>query len=307
MFSCVACGEPMVARLGLIVTHHFAHKSNNHCSKETYLHKLAKKVFQEEFEKCLLAGLPFEIELEERTICSRYPGNSECHFRNKELHVYDLTKHFSSPPKVEIEKGNLVPDITLESKSGKKDLWIEIAVTHECSAAKRDSRHRIIEIRVNSEEDLQPFRDHRLSVRDKRIKFFNFKPQIIRKEICTWFRCRVENLRFRIFKDDKWSIQFVNRSGPPAGNDEPNVVWFTDILSKKWWDERRITAECAYKAWQSNHFVRACLLCEHFDYWCSGECSKFHQRVEWSRAIECAHFSGRDWDELTNIFSELLS
>ncbi len=314
-FHCVACGERMIARLGTEVSHHFAHKPNSLCSGETYLHKLAKKVFQEEFETCLATGRPFEIELDRRTICSRYPNRSVCQFRKPFAH--DLTKHFPAKPQIETAQSGVVPDMTLESKSGNEQLFIEIAVTHECSEEKKNLKKRIIEIRVTSEGDLQPFRDHRLSCTDKRIRFFNFKEQKdVRKDICSWFNCRLEKHTFKLQENGGWSIEQIDRNAPEAGQNGPDVWCIPVLVERKKrkfsadfeeYDRRPIIASAAYDAWQRNRITRACLLCEHLDYWISGECQKFGTRAEWSRAIRCEHFSLQDSEELNNIFSHELS
>ena len=41
-FRCVGCHTELIPALGNTREHHFKHKSNTHCSFETYLHKAAK-------------------------------------------------------------------------------------------------------------------------------------------------------------------------------------------------------------------------------------------------------------------------
>ena len=51
-YHCLGCGAGMIARLGKVRTRHFAHRADEaHCGSETYLHKLAKRLIKEKFEK----------------------------------------------------------------------------------------------------------------------------------------------------------------------------------------------------------------------------------------------------------------
>jgi hypothetical protein len=70
--------------------------------------------------------------------------------------AHDLISRFEVIT-VETKNGDFVPDITLASKDDRQHIFVEFKVTHECSAAKRGWKNRIIEISIQREEDLQPF------------------------------------------------------------------------------------------------------------------------------------------------------
>ena len=44
LYTCLACGNELITRLGNVKINHFAHKQTINCSGETYLHNLGKKV-----------------------------------------------------------------------------------------------------------------------------------------------------------------------------------------------------------------------------------------------------------------------
>ena len=315
-FFCFACKERMVAKLGADVTHHFAHKANSLCSRETYLHKLAKIVFQEEYAKCLANAEPFKYEFKQRKICDQFPGHSEhsCATRPR-LQSGDLTQRFRTI-KVETGKNEFVPDITLESKNGKDHLFIEIAVTHKCSETKRRSQNRIIEISVRCEEDIEIFRSHLLSEQDTRIEFYNFKKDQP-ENMCDWFRyCNLAKKEFRLFRSGRWNLKYVGKAAEPPRQDGEDVVWSKTFLV----DRRRlptnedqaereiqkILKECLSEAQQEGDGpkVRACGFCEHFDYWGAGECEIFHEGVLWMRAVDCQHYSLRNGKDLFGILCD---
>ena len=71
-FTCVGCGQPLVAKTkGEKREKHFAHKvAQITCTEETYLHKLAKQAFFDEYQHCLDHNESFEIELTYPKTCS---------------------------------------------------------------------------------------------------------------------------------------------------------------------------------------------------------------------------------------------
>lgn len=181
-FSCPHCHNEMYATFGPIYQPHFRHNGDN-CKHEQYLHDLAEYVFYEEYNKCLNAGEPFELELRIPKTC-----NSSCvlkehvdcreHYISK---IVDLTKEYTEITRE--KRVNLVthyrrPDILLESLDGKQ-LWIEIWVSHETELDKHNDGH-IVEIKIESEDDLEIFRQHKLiqSIGEERsVRLFNTRPE----------------------------------------------------------------------------------------------------------------------------------
>lgn len=115
---CPACGEPLIARKGDKMMHHFAHHSGSDCdyAYESSLHLMAKRILSE--TQCIMIPpvyIDFPSYKEKETL-------SEA----KEIMVDN----------VELEKyyGNIVPDIIVYSKG--RPLFIEIYVTHKIDDSK---------------------------------------------------------------------------------------------------------------------------------------------------------------------------
>ncbi|POY36448.1 hypothetical protein C3K47_11945 [Solitalea longa] len=156
-FYCIDCGNELIPKLGSVNAHHFAHKSDVHCSGETYLHKLGKLVFRETYLKCLQEGLPFYLERYRLIHCNRYEfyRSSDCDKHG--VDTIDLTQYFKNIV-VESRDGSLVPDLMLLDDKGNK-VYIEIAVTHQSSEQKIEFGNRIIEYVIKTEADLSLIKD----------------------------------------------------------------------------------------------------------------------------------------------------
>jgi hypothetical protein len=172
-YTCVACGDELVAALGPKNQRHFRHKFERDCSKETYLHNTAKWLFYQAYSACLASGTSYSVIVtppkkcthchERLGVCCDYLGDAECR---------DLTERYRSIA-IEQPDGDFIPDIALIDAAG-APLYIEIAVTHLASGSKRTSGRPIIEIKIQSEEDLALISQRSLSAEDPRVEFVNF-------------------------------------------------------------------------------------------------------------------------------------
>jgi hypothetical protein len=122
---CLRCGSELVARLGALREHHFAHFRESDCpgAAESLLHLLTKELLSNATTLALPAyiyrarcksrfGLPVSIERE----------------------IFAATRMSVSTVAVEQSLGHIVPDLLL--RSGEKDLILEIAVSHPVDRAK---------------------------------------------------------------------------------------------------------------------------------------------------------------------------
>ena len=183
-YFCICCSNEFIARLGLTKTHHFAHKKVVTCSKETYLHRLGKQLFYDNFTECLENQKPFFIEVYQKRNCNHYEQQFGIVCKLKKIVTkFDLTKHFDKIT-LETREGSFKPDLMLISKTGKDKLFIEIAVTHFSSGTKLSSEYRIIELEIKEEIDLEPIKRNLLSVKDSKVKFKNFKFKELNGSIC---------------------------------------------------------------------------------------------------------------------------
>ena len=115
---CPSCNQPLVAKKGEKMIHHFAHSSTDECEYgyETSLHLLAKEIISKS---------------QKFTIPSVYV----------EFHSYKEKEYISQSKeitvdRVELEKsfGGIIPDIVIYC--GEKKLFIEIFVTHKIDEEK---------------------------------------------------------------------------------------------------------------------------------------------------------------------------
>lgn len=162
---------------GAIRRPHFGHKVQVECSGETYLHRLAKKVFRDTYLQCLAEGTPFVISLLTPRVCGRYADLLNCFSQlGEEEREFDLTQYFSDL-RVETREGEFIPDISLRSLTHPDQVvFVEIAVSHLLSAEKRASGNRIIEIPIRVEADIEIIRKARLGPKDA--TFIGFAPAI---------------------------------------------------------------------------------------------------------------------------------
>ena len=177
-YTCVSCGRAMIARVnGGLQTPHFGHKAKLECNGETYLHNTAKKVFASTYLDCLSKDKPFMISFSAPRVCNRYkPLTGKTCDVSIDRHKYDLTDYYTEL-KVEKKHEEFVPDVSLHSSLKPENVvYIEIAVSHFLSEKKKTSGKRIIEITIESEDDIEQIRTANIS--DEHASFQGFTPKI---------------------------------------------------------------------------------------------------------------------------------
>ena len=217
-YYCIGCGEPMRPRLGCKNAHHFAHKNDVfNCSPETYIHKLAKQKIKEWFD----SDKPFQISYYQEVTCADadscpFHKSEECHDRR--LKTYALNDYYDTCS-IEERVDDFIADLLLTSK--KKPLaspvLIEIQVTHKSEVAKMESGYRIIEIKINSEEDINRLLESSMiketdnasyadnQQRDNQISFTGFK----RKAASALLEMRHIS-KFHLFKSGKAYVSNID-------------------------------------------------------------------------------------------------
>jgi len=156
-FYCLGCGGAMNARLGENNAHHFYHFDGRDCGYgESDLHRYAKKMLRKKF----LEATSFPVRFVQNVSCGqkcRFFKDGEDGCQTKKLMEYDL-KTFGYDT-IEEEKevsGGFVADLLISDSSGcNPGILLEIYVSHKIGEHKEESGHRIIEIPVRNEEDLQ--------------------------------------------------------------------------------------------------------------------------------------------------------
>ncbi|NBV14608.1 MAG: hypothetical protein EBS07_11140 [Sphingobacteriia bacterium] len=127
-------GQVLIPRLGKIKRKHFAQKPNSEIigSGETYLHALGKKVFYDDYVKCLKNNIPYYFKYKTEIYCDRLKQEYKIKCLQKiEEKKFDLTKYFNEI-RIEKKDGKFIPDIMLSNSQRGEKIYIEIAVTHCC-------------------------------------------------------------------------------------------------------------------------------------------------------------------------------
>jgi len=179
-YYCISCNDTLITKQGKIKKWHFAHKHEQaNCSVESYLHKLAKQRFYDTYNDCLANNKPFYIEIKSYEQYEPCQANKEfntckkCDYRRTKTDKIDLTKWFKN---IEIERTveAFKADVCLSTIDDSDKIFIEIHVTNKISENKESSKYRIIEIDIDTENDLLCFDSKNLAPSEK-IRFINFK------------------------------------------------------------------------------------------------------------------------------------
>jgi hypothetical protein len=174
-YTCPYCKKGLRPRLGSKKNHCFAHKPNESCELDRYIHKTAERLLKEKWDR----DEPFEITMKVRTECKEF---NTCVFHQEkgygcvkeEMQTYDLKKQFTRCV-VEKKVGEFVPDLCLVDDSGKHEpIFIEIWSKHKNSEKKAQSKYRIIEIRLKTIKDLEELPKHPITESDT-VTFSHFK------------------------------------------------------------------------------------------------------------------------------------
>jgi hypothetical protein len=296
-FTCISCGNILIPKLGEVKQKHFAHKQAINCSRETYLHKLAKELFFQEYQSCLQEKKPFWIELEVDSYCDKHckEFGITCQL-GSEFKRYDLTKRYCKIF-LETREGKFIPDLLLLDNKEHKKLFVEIAVTHKSSKEKVGSEFNIIEFEIEKEEDIFFLKNH-LVREDLRTKFLNFNIQPIRGTCKGRKQCPEMVGLFRVFRNGK-SIY--------RGETLPFVSNFLRIVNKsiiyhevfnplEWWDSQKYIAK-VIELYAKGINIKNCYLCKYqgdnFSWRDSGKpifCKFLKIKCNSNQAANCQYF-----------------
>lgn len=175
-YTCLSCGHILRPTYCKVRQNHFRHQVESVCSKETYLHNLAKRSFFQTYSDCLINNIPFFVERLIPKQCNACKDFGPCYV-GYELKQADLTQMWKEQPFLEAYDGTFKPDILLKSSIG--SLWFEIAVTHYVTENKGNAGIRIIEIKIDAEQDIDMIIACHISESDSRVTISNFNVEPI--------------------------------------------------------------------------------------------------------------------------------
>lgn len=165
-YHCYGCGAELFPVLGDVREHHFRHEKDAICDPDKYLHEFAKAAIKQRFDE----SDKFIVQYNARQICKQAKG---CQFysqflwdecEQKGLYAINLKEYYDT---CLLEKGyyqdlpngkkKYIADLFLSNsqKPNQPPICIEIWVTHECTEDKKINGGRIIEIKIQKEEDVK--------------------------------------------------------------------------------------------------------------------------------------------------------
>ena len=211
---CPACKEPLVAKnQGGKRIHHFAHKSGTECAHavESMLHILAKEKIQESF----LSKSEFYIEFCYKSYCINIDSckfirlnNGEC--CDDKVKRYDLKKFYDScEQEISYDNVNRRSDLKIYSsiKPNLPPIYIEFYVTHACDFEKLHSGNKIIEIKIDKEEDILSILNNGIKESNNNVCFYGFNNKD--KENKTINR-EINFFRYQYYKSGKSNCKFYD-------------------------------------------------------------------------------------------------
>lgn len=261
-FTCISCENELLPRLGEIRQRHFAHRIRHECSKETYLHKLAKEAFYREYSYCLKHGIPFFIEISVEEYCESFLHRfgSRCDI-GKNKRAFDLTTRYKEVA-LESRDGDFIPDIILLNHDHTKKLYVEIAVTHKVTKKKKESK-QIIEIKIKDESSLHAIKSRYIR-ESSDVRFYNINARPVPGMCLGSVRCPNRAYVFRVYRNGK--ALFFPETYPRAyeieTNDKDRFI-YCEAESYSHENYYKICRDKLIEIRNKGFHVKSCYLCRY--------------------------------------------
>ena len=178
--------QELVPRLGKVRRKHFAHKKPDEAlgGRETYLHALGKRIFRDNYERCLQSNTPFYLEYLKHGTCTKLQSEFglECKLTEGPF-KYNLIKYFTEI-REERKDGEFRPDLLLYYPARDAKIYIEITVTHQSTEKKLQSGNRIVEYKISNEEDIDLIKSSLEGINTGNATLHNFSLNESRGTLC---------------------------------------------------------------------------------------------------------------------------
>jgi hypothetical protein len=296
---CPACKESLVAKNnGIKRIHHFAHLSGADCphAVESMLHILAK----ERIRKTFLSNNEFWIEFEHKSFCTK---NNDCEFiRHNDCYDSSIKKYnlkdFYDCCEQEISYDNINRRSDLKIFSSKfpdrKPIYLEFHVTHASDIEKLHSGNKIIEIFIESEDDINLIcQQGGISELCHTVTFYGFNNNDLNNQET---ESEIEFTRFILYKSGKMLCTSESCSCKQIKKSKPFSLLEVCIHSLSSYE---IYERMKYIGFQQ-FGIKNCNLCMNYvDSYNLNEkiCRLYkhlqitrYQTIDTSRAIECKYF-----------------
>lgn len=266
VFTCISCENILIPRLGEIKRKHFAHKHTQNCSEETYLHKLAKLTFEREYCLALANNEPFYIELkiDRRCIACKDALGKVCYLESVDK-LFDLTKRYKKIS-LEVKNDEFIPDILLSDLTEEKNLFVEIAVTHEITCKKVESKIPIIEISIQNEDDILLIKERIITQKDSRIRLVNLNIQPEERSICKESECPERIGVFVVYSNGKSILSWERLPKAKSlinSHMNGNILYCKLIGLGKIWSSSDEYKRNLIEAYNNRIDVKNCFLCRY--------------------------------------------
>lgn len=172
-YFCPHCHKEMITKRGKIRQWHFAHKTDK-CSYDKYLHSIAEIMIMDWFNKkeTIMLFMDTPVKCNKFDSCIFY---DERNCTGKKRTPFNLKKYYSKCIQEHGYKG-FIADLYCECDTDPTSpIFIEIFVTHECSQEKIDSNIRIIELNIQSEEDILNIVNSSKLNENEMVRLYNFQ------------------------------------------------------------------------------------------------------------------------------------
>lgn len=268
---CTACKEPLMAKKGESRKHHFAHLSKTNCvhAFESMLHHLAKDKIQKAFN----SNNEFWINYEEKKHCFKiknceYISKKECsETNNKKVNL----KEFYDSCEQEVCYDNIRrrSDLKIFSSTNKdkKPIYLEFCVTHACDYEKLHSGNAIIEIVIESEEDIDDIINNGIIETKEcnkqlisKVAFYSFEKKS--NDIST----NIEFIRFILSQDGEllcYKDYKKNCKNFIKNNYKTNKVDLCFHIPHEYENQEEILSTMKYLCYQK-YKIKNCDLCVHY-------------------------------------------
>lgn len=256
---CLSCDCILTPKIGKVRVPHFSHKPNVNCSNESYLHKLSKRILIQKFYESpeFIIRLRKKYDCVESQVC-RYNSENCLRVKNVEFNL----KQFYDTCQEEQTVEDFRSDILISDSTGryKDPILIEIYCTHKSSSHKLNSGLRIIEIKVESEDDVMRLLDYDLEENEK-VKFIGFNRES--KESHTIGKPILS--RFVLYQSGEVdiidSISCMDRN---IKHDHTSLLEL-NIIPFGWERWRTVLEWGMIKSWDLGYKFKNCLLCKHHE------------------------------------------
>ncbi len=263
-YRCLSCNQLMVPALGRTRKHHFKHKAGRpqNCTDETYLHQLGKFTLFSALSDAIKNNKPFPLKRRQSIICDHHEAKFGTICRSQtRCFSDDLARRFDI---IEMEKGvsGFIADLLLTSSETGDKLVLEIAVTHQSTEEKISSGISIVEIEINSENDIEALKEG-IETSSANVVCHHLSYIEPVQQRCT-DPCEVACTLFLLFDSGKAWYSRTNSEEAGSFISDPSLVTWEVTGERGRQSVLELFKRFILKQkFQHRHIVNSCMLCRH--------------------------------------------